>query len=157
MSVALLDTLALAIHQIGVLVWIGSLIFVRLILLPVTTTVKTPIVRMKVRLKAYQQLFRWGWVGSALVWIGGIWALRAFELAKLPLHVQVMAAAAFVMVLLYLIGYIAFFLNMEVAVEEERLVRAAKNNFWLRKLLWIPLFLGLGAALFGVSGPHLLS
>jgi hypothetical protein len=75
--------------------------------------------------------------------------------AMLPTHVLVMAAVAAVMVLLHLIGFFGFYLNMEAAVEEDRLIKAAKNNFWLRKLIWVLLFLGLAAAVLGASGAYL--
>ena len=146
-----------ALHQIGVLIWVGSLFFVRLILLPATGTAKAPMARMRLRLGVYKQMFRWGWLGVLLVWGSGIWGLKALELAALPIHVQVMVGIAAVMVLLHLIGYFAFFLNMDIAVEEARLIRAAKNNYWMRKLLWLYLGLGLSAAILGASGAHLFS
>ena len=89
-----------------------------------------------------------------LVWGSGVWGLKVIGLSALPIHVQVMAALAAVMVLLHLVAYFAFFLNMEVAVAEERLVHAAKNNYWMRKLLWLILVLGLAAAFLGASGAH---
>lgn len=149
------DAIAHAVHQIGVLIWIGSLFFVRLVLLPATGTAKSPMIRMRLRLDAYRHMFRWGWVGLVLVWGSGLWGLKILDLAALPLHVQIMVAMAAAMVLLHLLGYFAFFLNMDIAVDEERLIRAAKNNFWMRKLLWVNLVLGLGAAFLGASGAHL--
>jgi len=146
-----------ALHQIGVLIWIGSLFFVRLVLLPATGTAKDPMVRMRLRLRAYRRMFHWGWLGMLLVWGSGVWGLKVIGLSALPIHVQAMAALAAVMVLLHLVGYFAFFLNMEVAVEEERLVHAAKNNYWMRKLLWLILILGLAAAFLGASGPYVLT
>jgi hypothetical protein len=45
---------------------------------------------------------------------------------------------------------------MEEAVDEGRLLKAAKNNFWLRKLILVNLLVGLVAATLGASGSHLL-
>jgi uncharacterized membrane protein len=149
------DAIAHAVHQIGVLIWIGSLFFVRLVLLPATAATRAPMDRMSFRLAAYRRMFRWGWVSMLLVWGSGLWSLRAPELTKLPLHVEIMAAIAGVMVLLHLVGFLVLYLNMEIAVQEERLIGAAKNNFWMRKLIWVNLILGLAAALLGASGGYL--
>lgn len=155
MSEVSADAIAHAVHQIGVLIWVGSLFFVRLILLPVTSTVKNHMVRMRLRLEAYKRMFRWGWVGLVLTLGSGLLLITSMESVSLPLHVQVMASIAAIMFLLHLAGYLAFLLNMDVAVAEERLIGAAKNNFWIRKLIWVNLFLGLVAAILGAAGAHL--
>jgi uncharacterized membrane protein len=144
-----------AVHQIGAIVWIGSLFFVRLVLLPSTGALKRPMSRMRVRLQAYKRLFRWGWVGLLIVWGSGLWSLKIMEPAMLPTHVLMMAGMAAAMVLLHLVGFFAFYLNMAAAVEEDRLIRAAKNNYWMRKLIWINLLLGLAATVLGASGAYL--
>lgn len=151
------ETLAQAIHQIGVLIWLGSLFFVRLVVLPATKSEKDPLIRMRFRIEAYRHMFRSGWVGLLLVWGSGLWRLGIPNPSQLPLQVQVrvMGGAAVSMVVLQLFGYLRLFLNMELAVDEERLVWAAMNNFWMRKLIWLSLALGLAATIAGASRPHL--
>jgi uncharacterized membrane protein len=149
------DAIAHAIHQLGALIWGGSLFFVRVIALPATSSIKAPMDRMRVRLAIYSRMFRWGWLGLLFFLGGGLWALRILGLTKWPLHVQLMAGMAAAMVLLHLAGYLGLLLSMEVAVEQERLLHAAKNNFWIRKLIWVNLFLGLAAGILGAAGGYL--
>jgi uncharacterized membrane protein len=155
MSGVPLDAIATAAHQVGVLIWVGGLFFTRLVWLPATATLKAPMERMRLRFEAYKRLFLSGWVGMLLVWGSGLWRAGSLEVATLPIHVQVMAGAALAMVLLYLIAFLALYLNLGVAIEEDRLIRAARNNFWLRKLIWANLILGLAAAVAGAAWPHL--
>ena len=150
------DTIVQALHQIGVLMWVGSLFFVRLVVLPASKKEKNPMIRMAFRMEAYRHLFRWGTLGLLLIWGSGLWRLGIPDLSQMPLSIQIMTGAAAATLALHLLGYLALYLNMEIAVDEERLIRSAMNNFWLRKLIWANLFLGLAAAIAGSLGSRIL-
>jgi uncharacterized membrane protein len=146
---------ALALHQIGTIIWIGGMFFAHVALRPTVNQLLDPPVRLPLMLAVFTRFFPWVWVAIALLWTSGLWVFLGLFGGKAPIHVHVMMGLAAVMTAIFVFIWSVPFRKMGPAVEAEDWAGAGARLGLIRKLILTNLLLGLVTAMTGAAGPHL--
>lgn len=147
-------SLAVALHVLAAIVWVGGMFFAHQCLRPALSGLEPP---QRLRLMAAVLKRFFGWVGLAillllLTGLGEI-ALQGGFAAWGP-HVHLMFALGIIMMLLF--GHVYFAPNrrLQAAVAQADWSAAARHLDLIRRLVGINLLLGLVTAAIGASGRY---
>lgn len=156
MSVNSVQVVIAILHQVGLLVLLGSLFFALTAMLPSIAEVRSPRIRLALRHDMYRRLFRWGWLGLLLLWGTSFAHLFVGGHAEWPGYVMLMALLSALFMFLYLFAQFALQFQAMVALEEGNSERAAWLLHWLRRVLGIALVVAVLVAVLDVAGPALV-
>lgn len=156
MSVITVQVGIAILHQLGLLVLLGSLFFVLTAMLPSIAEVRSPRTRLALRQGMYRRLFRWGWLGLLLLWVTSLAHLIVGEHAGWPGYMVLTGLLSALFMLLYLFAQFALQFQAEVALEEGNSERAAWLLHWLRRVLGIALVVAVLVTVLDVAGPVLV-
>lgn len=150
-----MTAVALAVHILGAVVWVGGMFAAYMCLRPAAGTLEPP-----ARLRLWQAFFRkflpWVWVAVVLILAGGYgMVLKAFGgFAHLPLHVNLMQGLGWIMILLFFWLFHGPWLKFKRAVDGQDWPTAAVNLNRIRQIIMINLPLGLIVVIIGASGRY---
>ena len=143
--------IAVALHILGAVVWVGGMFAIYVCLRPALITIE-PAPRLRLVRATLGNFFRWVWIallllvatgyGMVFVTFGGF--------ATLPLHVELMQAIGWVMIGLFYGPWLAF----KGAVDSENWPIAAASLDRIRRIISINLPLGLVVVVIGASGRY---
>jgi uncharacterized membrane protein len=154
MSQETLSAIAIAAHQLGALMLVGSLFFLLFILRPVTRQTLGVSERQRFFLLLYRYLFRWLWVALLLLWGSGGWQIFVGT-AKPLLPAQIMAGGGALITALTILGQVVRYFHLADFVEDERWPQAGRYSSLVRVLMAGALLVGLVLVLTGVGAPYL--
>ena len=152
-------TLALAVtlHLLAALVWVGGMFFAHLALRPAAAAVLEPPLRLTLWEGVLRRFFRWVWgavavllvTGYGIVFVvyGGFAATRPF--------VHLMSAGGLLMVALFAWVYFVPFARMGRAIADQDWPAAARQQGRIRTVVAVNLALGLATSVVGVAGRYL--
>jgi uncharacterized membrane protein len=136
--------IAVFVHVLGVVVWVGGMFFAYMALRPAAAQLLEPPQRLPLWQETLRRFFNWVWLSVALVMASGLWMF--FEmggLAGAPFHVHAMflcglvMMAIFVQVFFYPFGH----LTTHVGTRDWNAAGAALNQ--IRRRVGVNLVLGL--------------
>ena len=84
--------IALLLHLLGVVVWVGGMFFAYMALRPVAATVLEPPQRLSLWAGVFAKFFPWVWLSIALILGSGLYMWMALGGVSSPLYVLVMLA-----------------------------------------------------------------
>jgi uncharacterized membrane protein len=155
MRVALV--IALGLHQLATLIWVGGMFFAHMALRPaVKEVVKAPD-RLLLMAAVFRRFFAWVWVAIILLWGTGIWIFLAAFNAKPPLHVHLMMGIAAVMTAIFVYIHVFPYRKLKIAIEMESWSWAGTKLALIRRLILVNMVLGLLTALVGSAGRLVLA
>lgn len=147
--------LALALHQLGSIVWVGGMFFAHMALRPAAGELLKPPERLPLMLRVFDRFFAWVWGAVIVIWASGLWIFLGLFAGTAGLHVHLMMGLASLMTILFLFIWFAPYQRMKAAVAEEDWPGAADRLSQIRVIVLVNLLLGLAAAVLGVAGPKL--
>jgi uncharacterized membrane protein len=150
-----MTALALALHILGAVVWVGGMFAAYMCLRPAAGPLDAP-VRLGLWRRFFAKFFPWVWLAILFLLGSGYWmVLTTFGgFAKLPLHVNLMQGIGWVMILLYLWLFHGPWLKFKRAVDTSDWPTAGANLNRIRKIVAINLTLGLIVVVIGASGRY---
>ena len=148
--------LAVAVHVISAVVWVGGMFFAYVVLRPSLGVLEPPSHRLKLWDQVFGRFFTWVWGAIALLTASGYYLIVAVygDLANVGIHIHLMYSIAMVMILLFFALYFGPY---------RRYVEAAGADDWptagevlpaIRRIVAINLALGLITAIIGASGRY---
>lgn len=146
--------LALSVHILGIIVWVGGMFFAHQALRPAIAEVLEPPQRLSLWVATFKHFFLWVWIAIILVLISGLWMLSLQS--KLPVFMQIMSGLGVIMMLLFLHVFFAPYQKLKKAVSEQRWADGAKALAQIRVLVGINLSLGLITAIVAMAGKFYL-
>ena len=148
-----MTALALALHILGAVVWVGGMFAAYMCLRPAAGPLDPP-VRLKLWRAFFAKFFPWVWIAILLLFASGYWMVfMAFGgFAKLPLHVNLMQGIGWVMIALFLWLFHGPWLKFKRAVDAKDWPAAAGHIGLIAKIIQINLPLGLIVVVIGGSG-----
>lgn len=149
--------LAIALHQLGTIVWIGGMFFAHFALRPALNERLQPPQRLPVMLRVLDRFFPWVWLSILLLWASGLWVFLGIYGGKAGVHVHAMMGIALVMTLLFAYIWFGPYRRMGSAVEATDWPVGGAALARIRKIILINLILGLITAILGAAGPGLLA
>ena len=145
--------IAVALHVLAAIVWVGGMFFAHQCLRPVLAAYEPP-QRLAVMAGALRRFFVWVWIAIALLLVTGFGQVAAIGLAGWGPHVHAMMALGIVMMLLF--GHLYFAPNrrLQAAVARADWPAAGRALGQIRRIVEINLLLGLVTAAIGASGRY---
>jgi uncharacterized membrane protein len=149
--------IALTLHQLGTLIWVGGMLFAHTVLRPVANRLLEAPVRLPFLLSVFGRFFAFVWLSILLLWGSGLWILLGLWGGKAGPHVFLMTAVAALMTAIFAFIWLITYRRMRVALTAENTKAAGAELVVMRKLVFINLILGLVTAVLGAAGSSLLA
>jgi uncharacterized membrane protein len=150
-----MNSLALSVHALAAIFWIGGIFYSYMILRPVSAQLEPP-VRLKLWDAVFRRFFRWVWLFVILLVASGYADLfTRFGGFKAPGYLHAMQLIGWVMIVLYAWLYFVPFKRLHAAVAESRWPDGAAAMNPIRQVMAINLGLGVLITVVGVAGPFL--
>jgi uncharacterized membrane protein len=144
--------LALALHQLGTIVWIGGMFFAHMALRPAAAERLEPPSRLPLMLQVFDRFFPWVWASIILLWASGLWIYFGIYGGAVLLSVHWMMGIALMMTGLFVFIWLVPYRRMRAAVSAADWPAAGAQLAVIRRVIMTNLMLGLAAALLGASG-----
>jgi len=150
-----MTALALALHILGAVVWVGGMFAIYMSLRPALGTLEPP-QRLKLMRVTFQTFFIWVWVAILLLLASGYWMVFVTfgGFAGARMHVHLMQGIGWVMILLFVWLFHDPWLKLKRAVDAQDWPTAGANLNRIRQIIAINLPLGLIIVVIGASGRY---
>jgi len=135
--------IALLLHLLGVVVWVGGMFFAYMALRPVAASVLEPPQRLNLWAGVFAKFFPWVWLSIALILGSGLYMWMALDGMAAPAYVFVMIGLGIVMMLIFAHVFFAAFKKLKRALAEQAWPAGAAALGQIRMLIGINLSIGL--------------
>jgi uncharacterized membrane protein len=147
-------TLALALHTLAALVWVGGMFFAHMVLRPAVAELP-PAERLALWARVFPRFFRWVWLSVAVLLATGYGVLllgyRGGVTGGGP-HIDIMQVTGLTMAALYVYLYFGPWRAFRHAMAAADLPAAAAAQAGIRRIVTINLVLGLFTTAVGATG-----
>lgn len=148
--------IALLLHLLGVVVWVGGMFFAYMALRPVAATVLEPPLRLGLWAGVFGKFFPWVWLSVALILGSGLYMWMALGGADAPLYVHAMLGMGVVMMLIFAHVFFAPYKKLKRAVAEQTWPAGGAALGQIRLLIGINLSIGLLTIAVAILGHELV-
>ena len=150
-------SLAIALHVLSVVVWVGGMFFAYMALRPAAVEVLEPPLRLKLWVATFKRFFPWVWLAIVLILGSGYWMIFKFGgFGNLPLYIHVMNGLGLLMMAIYLHVFFVPFQRLRKAVSAEIWSDGGKHLGQIRMLVGINTILGLLTIAIATGGRYLI-
>lgn len=148
--------IAVIVHVLAAVIWVGGMFFAWMILRPVAASGLEPPARLKLWLGVFDRFFPWVWAAVALILATGFWAVLAFYggFANVAAHIHTMTALGLIMAVIYLVVYFGPYRGLRHAVGAENWPEGGRHLGLIRRLIGINLIIGLVTVAVGAGGRY---
>lgn len=149
--------LAIALHILAAVIWVGGMFFAYLVLRPVAGRQLEPAARLPLWTAVFTRFFAWIWLAIVVLLVSGFWMISAVlgGMARAGMHVHLMMALGIVMMLIFLHVFFAPFRRLKQAVQRQDWAQGARRLNQIRILIGINLILGLLTVCVAAAGTYL--
>lgn len=149
--------IALFLHLLGVVVWVGGMFFAYMALRPAAGKVLEAAQRLPLWAATFAHFFPWVWASVGLILASGFYMISAMGgFALVPLYVHVMLLLGVVMMFIFAHVYFAPFRKLKRYVTLKDWPQAGNGLKQIRLLVGINLLLGLATIAVATLGAVLL-
>jgi len=150
-------SIAIVIHLLSVVVWIGGMFFAYMCVRPAATTLLEPPIRLPLWKLTFRHFFVWVWLAVILIPVSGhAMILMAGGMANVGTHVHIMLFSGYLMIALFLHVFFAPYKRLKRAVSESNWQEAGRNVNQIRRIVGINILLGLFTISVAAGGRYLL-
>lgn len=146
--------IALTVHVLGIIVWVGGMFFAHQVLRPAIVETLEPPQSLTLWVANFKRFFPWVWVSIALVLISGLWMFTLYP--KPPIFLHIMLGLGLIMMLIFMHVFFAPYKKLKSAVAEQRWPDGAKALGQIRMLVGINLSIGLITVVVAIAGKYFL-
>lgn len=148
-------SLALALHVLSAVIWVGGMFFAYLCLRPAAGALEPPH-RLRLWVAVFERFFPWIWLAVAVLLASGLWmSVVVFGgFAHASLYVHLMFGLGIVMMLLFMHVYFAPFQRLKRAVAAADWATGGAQLGQIRRLVGINLILGLIVVAIATGGRY---
>lgn len=144
--------IALLLHLLGVVVWVGGMFFAYIALRPVAAAVLEPPQRLSLWAGVFGKFFPWVWLSIALILGSGLYMLMALGGASAPVYALAMLVLGVVMMLIFAHVFFAAYKKLKRAVAEQAWPAGGAALAQIRLLIGINLSIGLITIVVAILG-----
>ncbi|MDX1336114.1 MAG: CopD family protein [Gammaproteobacteria bacterium] len=150
-------SLAIALHVLSVVVWVGGMFFAYMALRPAAVEVLEPPLRLQLWVATFKRFFPWVWLAIVLILGSGYWMIFKFGgFGNLPLYIHVMNGLGLLMMAIYLHVFFVPFQRLRKAVSAEIWADGGKHLGQIRMLVGTNTILGLLTIAIATGGRYLI-
>jgi uncharacterized membrane protein len=146
---------AIALHQLATVIWIGGMFFAHFALRKSAQRRLEPPQRLPLLLSVFDRFFRWVWAAVLVLWATGLWIFIGIYKGAMAWHVHVMMAAALVMTALFAYIYFVPYRALGRSVSAEHWEEGSRRVTVIRRIILVNLSLGILTAMLGSAGRYL--
>jgi uncharacterized membrane protein len=150
--------IALMLHLMGVVIWVGGMFFAYMALRPVAATQLEPPPRLRLWAGVFGRFFPWVWASVAVILASGLWIIFAVfgGMAGAGLYVHIMLGLGLLMMGIYAHVFFAPYKRLKAAVSAENWPAGGKALGQIRLLVGINTLLGALTIAVAASGRYFL-
>lgn len=149
--------LAIALHILSAVIWVGGMSFAYVCLRPVTAKVLEPPHRLTLWRNVFKNFFKIVFVCIIVLLLSGHYMLTLYGGMKgAGLHIHIMMTLAYIMFAIFLHLFFAPFKRFSQAVETQNWPIGAQHLNSIRRLIGINLVLGLFIIIIASAGRFIL-
>jgi uncharacterized membrane protein len=148
-------SLAITLHLLAAVVWVGGMFFAYMALRPAAQTLE-PSIRLPLWARTFAYFFPWVWVAVLLLLVTGYWMIFAAfgGFTRVGVYVHIMQALGIIMIMIYLHIFFALYRRMKLALITHDFIEAGKRLGQIRKLIALNLSLGLITIIVAIGGKN---
>lgn len=136
--------IALMLHVLSVVIWVGGMFFAYLVLRPVAAGQLEPPARLKLWVGVFGRFFPWVWASIVTILLTGFWIIHLYGGFKgLPMHINVMMLTGIIMMMIFLHVFFAPYKKLKRAVAAEDWPAGGKQLAQIRVLVGINTLIGV--------------
>jgi len=147
-------SLALTLHLLAVIVWVGGMFFAHMALRPAANQVLEPAQRLPLMRKVFDSFFPWVWAAVAVILISGFWMMFAVFDAQAIVSQWIMALIGCLMTAIFIIIYVLPYRRLGAALDSGETAQAGAAMARIRWLIGVNLILGLLVSALAVLGKY---
>jgi len=153
--VPLVHGVAVALHTLAAVVWVGGMFAIYVALRPALGTLEPP-QRLRLMRVTFGKFFPWVWLAILLLLASGYWMLFASfgGFAGAPVHIHLMQAIGWLMIALFLWLFHGPWLALKRAVDAQDWPSAGASLNRIRQIIAVNMPLGLLVVVIGASGRY---
>jgi uncharacterized membrane protein len=146
--------LALSLHVLSVVVWVGGMFFAYVVLRPEAASQLEPPARLALWAGVFRRFFPWVFICIGLILVTGFWIIVSVYggFAALGLHIHLMLGIGIVMMLIFLHVFFAPYKRLTQAVAAADWAAGGRHLAQIRVLVGINLLLGVVTIAIGAGG-----
>ncbi len=146
--------IAIALHVLAAVIWVGGMFFAYVILRPVATELLEPPLRLTLWQRNFQRFFIWVWAAVVLLPVTGYWIVFQVYggMGNVGLYIHVMQGLGIPMILLYLHVYFAPYRRLQRAMAANDFENAGRHLNQIRTIIGINLTLGVIVIVVATAG-----
>lgn len=149
--------IALVLHVLSVVVWVGGMVFAHQMLRPVAASLLEPPQRLTLWLGVFSRFFPWVWAAVVLLLATGNWMI--FDVyggfAGTPIYIHIMYGLVLAMMLIFFHVYFAPFKRLKIHVAAEAWPDGVAQINQIRRLVGINILIGLATIIIAAGGRYL--
>ena len=146
-------SMALTLHLLGTVVWIGGMFFAHMALRPVVAEQLEPPQRLPLLKGVLDRFFPWVWLAVTLILASGFWIFFGPFNSQVGLHVHIMMGMGLLMAAIFVFIYFIPYRLMGRALAGGELPAAGIQMALIRRLIGTNLVLGLVTTVIAVAKP----
>ena len=148
--------IAIALHLLAAVVWVGGMFFAYMALRPVAGSLLERPMRLTLWSQVFRRFFPWVWVSIGVLLVTGYWMIFAAYggMANVGWHVHAMLGLGIVMMLIFAHLYFAPFKRLKKAVSEQTWSEGGAQLNRIRLTIAVNLALGLLVTVIGSAGRY---
>ena len=147
-------SIALTLHLLAVIVWVGGMFFTHMVLRRALSAVLEPQQRLPLLLKVFDGFFPWVWLSVILILASGYWMLFVIYSRETPLWLHFMSLAGTLMAAIFVFVYAFPYHRLAAALRSRDTPGAVAAVSLIRRLIATNLSLGLLVTLVAVLGKY---
>ena len=147
-------SLALTLHLIAVIIWVGGMFFAHMALRPAVNELLQPPQRLPLMLKVFDGFFPWVWVSIVSILASGFWILFSVQGGEALISQWLMAGIGCLMAVIFAFIYTVPYRRMAATLSAGELPKAGTAMLLIRRLIATNLILGLLVSVVAVSGKY---
>ena len=151
--------IALFLHILAAVIWVGGMFFAHVILRPIAAGQLEPPVRLRLWVGVFRRFFPLVFAAIVVLLATGYWMILSFYggFDAVGLHVHIMTWTGYVMMLIFFHVFFAPFKRLKRAVVAEDWAAGGKNLAQIRRLVGVNLLIGLAIIAIASGGRYLLT
>lgn len=150
--------IALLLHVLAAVVWVGGMVFAYVCLRPVAAHLLEPSVRLRLWERVFTRFFMLVWCAIVILLASGHFMIAQLGGMKgIGMHVHIMLGLGYLMMGLFLHLYFALFRKMRAAVNSQNWTDAGSLLNRIRRIVAVNVVLGLCVVAIASGGKYLLA
>ncbi|MES9812636.1 MAG: CopD family protein [Candidatus Thiodiazotropha sp.] len=147
-------SIAMTLHIIGVIIWVGGMFFAHMVLRPALNDSLEAPQRLSLLLRVFDGFFPWVWVAVIAIVASGFWMLFMFYEDNIGLWLGFMTVVGILMSAIFVFIYAIPYQQIGVARKEDDKPKLVEAVSLIRQLILINLTFGMLVTVVAVVGKY---